>query len=221
MKQRPHWLVLFKAITLGVWVAIFAVGTILLRVHHIPLKSFPHVLHQEVMFLGPWAPAVILLAYLISAIIPLPTSAFAVALGSVYGSVWGGVIAWCGLNASANLSFFLARTFGQTLIIDLEQVSPWIKASDDAFTQKGFFSILVMRCLSFPFEVVSLFAGLSRMSWKSFASATAFGSIPAVIALVLLANTKHLLRDGVILLIAVLCIVAVGAMWQKWLQEKK
>lgn len=122
-----------------------------------------------------WAMAIGLLVA--DLLLPLPATAIMAALGSVYGVLTGTMIAVVGSTLSAITAYALARLAGKR--------GAAILATEDELAKfKSFFdkwgggAIIISRALPILPEVMSLLAGLARMSFSRFVVAVLLGTIP-------------------------------------------
>ena len=116
-------------------------------------------------------------------IVPLtlfPDSILAIAGGMIFGLVNGTIYTMIGAVCGGSLSFYLSRTFGQTLLKFL--LGKHSNLSIEKFKGKGFLFILFLRLIPLiPFDIISYSAGLSEIKYKQFILATVFGIIPGVL----------------------------------------
>ena len=104
--------------------------------------------------------------------------------GFLFGPVWGIVIVAIGGNLSAMVAYTVGRYFGQG-ILDNEESSGVMQRYADKMRTNSFETILVMRFIFLPYDLVNYMGGLLRVDWKAFLVATTLGSIPGTIAFVL------------------------------------
>lgn len=139
-----------------------------------------------VAFLGAWTvrPAVL-----------FPASLLALAGGVLYGPVWGVAIVVIGANLSALVAFAMGRTLGapETEVDDTRHLVHRVSAR---MRTRSFATVLVLRLAGLPFDVVNLAAGFLRINPWSFLAATAIGSLPALVAIVLAGSSLPRLDAG-------------------------
>jgi len=88
-------------------------------------------------------------------------------------------------NASAMLAYAVGRYFGQG-ILEGEREASLIQRYTQRMRQNGFETILLMRLIFLPYDLVNYTAGFLKINWRAFLLATAIGSIPGTISVVLL-----------------------------------
>ncbi len=94
-----------------------------------------------------------------------------------------------GENLSAAISFFLGRFFGRNFVQAHE--TAWLKKYDELLTKDGFFPVMLMRFLLFPFDVVSIGSGMTGIPFRTYMLATFVGLMPALIAFTVLGNVYN------------------------------
>jgi uncharacterized membrane protein YdjX (TVP38/TMEM64 family) len=182
--DRAHW---FKIALLAVYVLVLGSIYAGLQYAHIPFHTVPNVLRLQILRAGIFGPAVLVVMYVVATIIPFPTAAIAVLGGVLYGSWLGSLTVILGVNAAATVSFWLARYLGRHFISEHEQA--WVKKYDDLLSSQGMFAVMAMRLLFFPFDVVGIGAGLTRMSFRQYIIGSFLGTLPHVVSLVVLGHS--------------------------------
>lgn len=130
---------------------------------------------------GPWAPVVAFVLILGQAIVaPLPSFPLIYANGLLFGTLWGGILSWTAVLASAALCFGLARRWGRPVVERFASPAA-LRRADALFAHYGVFAVLLARLLPFTaFDLLSYAAGLTRMRLAPFLVATAIGMTPAI-----------------------------------------
>ena len=135
---------------------------------------------EQLRSYGPWAPVAAFVLIQVQAVAaPLPSFPVVYASGLLFGTLWGGLLAWVSVLVSAALCFGLARRWGRPLVERV--VSPVALGQADAlFARYGVFAVLLARLLPFTaFDLLSYAAGLTPMRLRAFLIATAIGMTPA------------------------------------------
>lgn len=130
---------------------------------------------------GIWAPLVSVALIQVQAVVaPLPSLPLMYANGLLFGTLWGGLLSWASILASAVLCFGLARLWGRPLVERV--VSPTALAwADQAFIRFGPFALVLGRLIPLtPFDLLSYAAGLTPMRLGPFCVATGLGMTPAI-----------------------------------------
>ena len=116
-----------------------------------------------------------------SVIAPLPAFLITFANGTLFGFWWGSLLSWSSSMIGAALCFYIARALGIQRLTRLMS-QPVIDKTDDFFEKYGPYAILVARLMPFiSFDVVSYFAGATRMRFLGFWIATGIGQLPATL----------------------------------------
>jgi uncharacterized membrane protein YdjX (TVP38/TMEM64 family) len=129
---------------------------------------------------GHYAASVVLfiLAYIVVAGLALPGAAIlTLAGGFLFGSVFGTLFVNLGATMGAVLAFLAARYLLRDWVE--HKFGRWLGPLQQGFTQDAFSYLMTLRLIPlFPFFVVNLVSGLTRMSVGSYVAATALGIIP-------------------------------------------
>ena len=111
-----------------------------------------------------------------------------VAGGFLFGPVWGMLYAIVGSNAEAMYSYTLGRYFGPRILEKLN-ATEMAERYGEPLKKNPFETILTMRLLMVPHDIISCVAGTLQVEWKPFLLATAIGSIPTTTSLVLFGSS--------------------------------
>ncbi len=177
----------FKYIVVAVYLVFVAWVSWYKHSNDLSVRDMALIIKLIVQQAGLLGPFVILFFYFVQIFIPFPTAGVAVISGAIYGPWWGILLVYLGLNLSGAASFWLGRYFGRHIIEERER--GWLKKYDDKLKDRGFFTVLFMRLFQFPFDFVSLGAGMTQMSFRQFVIGTALGVIPSTVTFVTLGNS--------------------------------
>lgn len=126
-----------------------------------------------------WLSAVLLmLGYALSVALMVPIATFfALASGFMFGSWWGTLIAVLGATLGAVASFYVARfVLGESL---QQRYAQELERFNREFEANGYSYLFALRLLPiFPFFVINLLCGLTRIDIKTFFITTFIGIIP-------------------------------------------
>lgn len=128
-----------------------------------------------------------LLYILIYALRPLAFfSAIVVTLlgGSIWGPVWGSIFVILGSNISATLAYSFGRIFGQGVLETGTSVGV-VRPYAERLRANAFSTILVMRLIFLPYDLVNYLAGFLHVSYRPFILASLLGSLPGTLTFVL------------------------------------
>lgn len=166
---------------------------------------------------GALAPVVSALLMIFQSVIaPLPAFLITFANGTLFGFWWGSLLSWSSSMVGAAFCFYIARYLGiQRLTRLISQ--PVVDKTNDFFEKYGTYAILVARLMPLiSFDVVSYFAGATRMRFLGFWIATGIGQLPATLVYSYLGESASphikwiLFAFGVVIAISII----------KWLMRK-
>jgi uncharacterized membrane protein YdjX (TVP38/TMEM64 family) len=122
--------------------------------------------------------ALFILAYIVVAGLALPGAVIlTLAGGFLFGSVFGTLFVNLGATTGALLAFLAARYLLRDWVE--HKFGRWLGPVQQGFAKDAFSYLMTLRLIPlFPFFVVNLVAGLTRMSVGSYVAATALGIIP-------------------------------------------
>ncbi len=167
---------------------------------------------------GRWSIAVFLG---ISTIRPLavviPITLITLIAGSIYGPVYGFLLAMVSTIISSNVAFLISRYFGKSFVEKI--IKNKAQKINLRIEKNGFKIIFVMRISGiFPLDIVSYTAGLSKVKYRDFMLATILGVIPETFSVAYLGhNIKNPLSPGFILSIVLIVItIGIPLLTNKW-----
>lgn len=140
---------------------------------------------------SPWGPLLYILIYALRPLIFFSAAVLTIASGSIFGS--GNVVNLAlaviytiiGSNTSATVAYLIGRFFGKGLIKEESAgEANLLQRYADRMRQNSFETILVMRFIFLPYDLVNYLAGILRIDWKAFILASFLGSLPGTIAFV-------------------------------------
>lgn len=119
-----------------------------------------------------------ILAYIAVTGLSLPGAVImTLAGGFLFGSVWGTLFVNLGATTGATLAFLTARYLLRDWVE--QKFGKWLGPVQQGFTNNAFSYLMTLRLIPlFPFFVVNLVAGLTRMNIGTYVAATALGIIP-------------------------------------------
>ncbi|MFX0067788.1 MAG: undecaprenyl-diphosphate phosphatase [Promethearchaeota archaeon] len=137
-----------------------------------------------IIIIGPIGFFAVMIVQAIAA--PIPSEAIIMFGGGAFFSIYGfwtgllitGIVGGLGECAGALFGFYISRFGGRPIALRLIGKTG-IQFADEWFTRWGGWAVLVGRLVPLiPFDAVSYGAGLTRMRFRSFMTATAVGAFP-------------------------------------------
>ncbi len=119
-----------------------------------------------------------ILAYIAVTGLSLPGAVIlTLAGGFLFGSVFGTLFVNLGATTGATLAFLAARYLLRDWVE--QKFGKWLGPLQEGFTKNAFSYLMTLRLIPlFPFFIVNLVSGLTRMSVGSYVAATALGIVP-------------------------------------------
>lgn len=134
---------------------------------------------------SPLAPLLYILIYAVRPLTLFSATLLTVAGGFLFGPLWGVGLTMLAANISASVAYVIGRFFGRGVLSD-EQSAGLLQRYADRLRRHSFATVLIMRFIYLPFDLVSYLAGFLSIRYLSFMLATILGTIPGTIAFVLL-----------------------------------
>lgn len=132
-----------------------------------------------ILSFGALAPVIYIIMFALVPLTLFPDSILAVAGGTVFGLVWGTIYTIIGATIGGTISFYISRTFGRDAVERLvKHKAQWF---EDGAEKQGFLLVFILRLIPLiPFDIISYGAGLSKIRYRDFVTATVLGIIPGV-----------------------------------------
>jgi uncharacterized membrane protein YdjX (TVP38/TMEM64 family) len=105
--------------------------------------------------------------------------------GAIWGPVWGTLFVVIGSNMSATLAYAFGRAFGQGLLPEGAQSGGVVGRYADRLRTNAFATVLVMRLVYLPYDLVNYLAGFLRVPYRPYILASVLGSLPGTLTFVL------------------------------------
>jgi uncharacterized membrane protein YdjX (TVP38/TMEM64 family) len=170
------------------------------------------------------AAALFVLAYVAVTGLSLPGAVIlTLAGGFLFGAVWGTLFVNLGATTGATLAFLASRYLLRDWVE--RKFGKWLGPVQQGFAQNAFSYLLTLRLIPlFPFFVVNLVSGLTRMNVGAYIAATALGIIPGSFVyayagrqLGTINSLKDIASPGVIGAFVLLGLLAlVPTLYKKW-----
>jgi uncharacterized membrane protein YdjX (TVP38/TMEM64 family) len=143
--------------------------------------------------------------------------------GFLFGAVWGTLFVNLGATAGATLAFLASRYLLRDWVE--RKFGKWLGPVQQGFANNAFSYLMTLRLIPlFPFFVVNLVSGLTRMNVGTYVAATAIGIIPGSFVyayagrqLGTINSLKDIASPGVIGAFVLLGLLAlVPSLYKKW-----
>lgn len=121
--------------------------------------------------------------YAIRPLILFPSTILTLAGGFVFGPVLGVLYTIIASNVSSSIAYLVGLFFGEGFIKDSGSDS-WVQRYTRRMRENSFETVIIMRFIFLPYDLVSYLAGFLKIKFIPFIIATALGSIPGTIAFV-------------------------------------
>lgn len=178
-----------KAIALLIWVLLL--GGYAYYYWHNGLRVESSLQELLALFATPYGPLLYLLSFLLRPLIFFSVGILCIMGGVIFGagSTTNFLIALgytlVGVICSAVISFGIGRFFGQGVLTGGDEETKYlVQRYANRLRRNGFLTVLSMRLLLLPFDVVNYLAALMAVEWKAFTLATAIGALPSTFAFV-------------------------------------
>lgn len=134
-----------------------------------------------------YGPLFYIVVYALRPLIFFPATLLTVLSGFLFGPL-AILYTVLGSNASAMVAYSVGRYFGRG-ILEAEEDVGRIRNYMSRMRDNSFETVLLMRLIFLPYDLVNYAAGFLKIDWKAFLLATIIGSIPGTISFVLLGNS--------------------------------
>lgn len=142
-----------------------------------------------------WGAAAFVAVYLVRPLLLFPASVLTVAAGLLFGPVFGVALVVVAANASAMVAYGVGWSLGRAP--GDGDVDGLVGRWSARLRRSSFETVLVMRLLFLPYDLVNYASGMLRIRWAPFLAATAIGSLPGTVSFVLLGASVERLDEGV------------------------
>jgi uncharacterized membrane protein YdjX (TVP38/TMEM64 family) len=149
----------------------------------------------------------------IAAIRPLgvliPVTILTLIAGSLYGPLYGFLLAMASIILSSNIAFFISRYLGRSFV---ERLLKHKTEKINLKVEKNGFKIILLMRLSgvFPLDIVSFAAGLTKVRYWDFILATTLGSMPETFSVSFMGHNIHNPLSPGFIFSVVLVVLTVG-----------
>jgi uncharacterized membrane protein YdjX (TVP38/TMEM64 family) len=128
---------------------------------------------------SPFAPLVVLGAYVVAGLFVVPVTVLIVATGIVFGPLVGGFYALAGALLSAAVTYWIGARIGRNSVRHL--AGRRLNRITRRLAKKGVVAIAIIRLLPIaPFSIVNAVVGASHIRMRDFLLGTALGMAPGI-----------------------------------------
>ncbi len=164
-----------------------------------------------------YAPLLFVLFYITISFIPIPVPIMFIG-GFFFPATKAVVLTLIATVIFSTVSFYLARWLGRDYFGEIENKYPKLKSFNEKLIEEPFMTILMMRLFFvIPGEIINTYAGLIKIRYRDFITATTIASFPLILACigVIRSQINHD-YDSLLLSIAVLVILIVIPLWHNF-----
>lgn len=173
------------AVTLAIAIMAFA-----------PVKQWLLEVLYRTRDIGPLGPVVVAAFYVFAAVAFLPGSILTLGSGFLFGVPLGFITAWSGATVGACAAFIIGRTLARDYVAGKVSTNQKFMSLDDAIAKEGFKLVFLLRLSPiFPYNFMNYALGLTRVSFRNFALASATGMIPGALMYVYVGSAARSLAE--------------------------
>ena len=156
--------------TVRLLLALVVLAALFLLLRWIQRSGFLDRSLQWIQQLGPWAPLVFIVLYVVTVIFFLPASILTAGGGFIWGMAQGSLYVLIAATIAANVTFLLGRHIARNWVAHRMESQPRFKALDEAVAREGWKIVALIRLAPvFPFSITSYAFGLTRIPlWEYF-----------------------------------------------------
>jgi uncharacterized membrane protein YdjX (TVP38/TMEM64 family) len=176
---QRHW---SKAIALILWLALLGLYFWYTRQNNLTLADSVSSL-ADLLTNSFFGPLLYILIYAGRPLLFFPATILTLLGGFLFGPI-GILYTIVGSNASAMVTFGIGWFLGEDVLND-EEKSGVIQKYTRRMRENSFETVLIMRLIFLPYDLVNYVSGFLKINWKAFLLATAVGSVPGTVSFVL------------------------------------
>jgi uncharacterized membrane protein YdjX (TVP38/TMEM64 family) len=183
---------IYRPIILTIWGVMILVAFAIILRSGTPLRDYPHVISNTVSGYGYMAPILFILLYAVRPLIFFPATILSLSAGILFGPWKAIAILMIAENLSSLVSYSAGKYVGKTILAQMDAKNIWLHKFESYFHHNEFITILTLRLIYAPFDLVGYFAGASNIRYSAFALATIIGIIPGLTTIAFLGgSTAH------------------------------
>ncbi|MCL4862871.1 MAG: VTT domain-containing protein [Caldilineaceae bacterium] len=167
-----------------IWLALIGGTVWFARVNGLSLAESVFALIQR-MQASAYGPLLYILVYALRPLAFFSAILLTLAGGFLFGPLWGVVFTVIAANTSAMVAYCVGRFLGEGALVN-HTTGGLLHNYAGRMRSNSFETVLIMRFIFLPYDLVNYLAGFLRIDWKGFLLATMLGSVPGTISFVLL-----------------------------------
>lgn len=183
---QRHWP---KLTALGIWAVVIGGYLLYARANNLTVRDALMAVQS-----GFYGPLVYILLYALRPLLFFPASVLTAASGLFFGATWGVLFTILASNISALVAYFVGVYFGRG-VLEASDSTNLIQRYANRMRTNSFETVIIMRLLFLPYDFVNYLSGFLRINWKPFLLATAIGSLPGTVSIVLIGVAAGNLDD--------------------------
>ena len=181
--------------------------SLVLFLHREEVLSWVAAIEHESMTMPLASALILILLKSVSAPLGFPGTPLTLLSGSLFGHVFGTIIALVGNTIGASLAFLLARyVLRDYMVKKFWTKYPRIKEYDQKLKEKGLSTVIALRLIPlFPFNALNFLLGVTSIPFKKYVIGSFVGMIPGTFLFVYFGESLRML-SGLNILLAILGI---------------
>jgi uncharacterized membrane protein YdjX (TVP38/TMEM64 family) len=153
---------------------------------------------ETIAGLGYWGLVLFVGLYAAATVLLLPAVVLTLGGGAVFGVVRGALAVWVGAMLGATAAFLIGRYLARQWVERRLAGRGGVRAIDEAIAREGWKIVLLTRLSpAFPFVLLNYAFGLTRVSLRAYAAASAAGMVPGIAMYVYLGSLAGSLAAAV------------------------
>ena len=161
---------------------VVAIAALIVLGRHFHLAELFAAMLGRIRDLGPIAPVVFIVLYILGAILFVPGSILTIGAGVVFGLLRGAILVSIGATIGAIAAFLIGRYLARDWVREQLEGNPKFAAIDKAVGREGWKIVLLTRLSPvFPFNLLNYAFGLTGVTLRDYALATWIGITPGTV----------------------------------------
>jgi uncharacterized membrane protein YdjX (TVP38/TMEM64 family) len=166
-----------------------AAALLFVGIQRLPVRDWTTGLLGWMQTLGPMAPFLLILIYVIACVLLIPGSLITLGAGFLFGLGEGYLVVAAGSVVGSSVAFILGRTLARDWIEKKVMKNAKFRAVDRAVGERGFYIVFLSRLSPvFPFTLLNYFYGVTSVSLRDYVIASWIGMIPGTLMYVYLGS---------------------------------